>query len=144
MMQETRVRSLGWEVPLEKGMAIYSSILAWRSPWTEKPGGYSPWGHKELDMTEQLIQTYTTGSGCDLYGMRHRSPTWEENEIKQLLVLESEFLGLNLSKSVYPLGQIIDPLSIASGTLKWAGKDDYKISSISIPFSWDHDENPVE
>ena len=39
MMQETRVQSLGWEVPREKGMAIHSSILAWRIPWTEKPGG---------------------------------------------------------------------------------------------------------
>ena len=48
------VRSLGQEDPLEKEMAIYSSILAWEIPWTEKPGGYSPWGHKELDMTEQL------------------------------------------------------------------------------------------
>ena len=37
--QETRVRSLGWDVPLEEGMAIHSSILAWRIPWTEKPGG---------------------------------------------------------------------------------------------------------
>ena len=36
--QETRVRSLDWEVPLEKGMAIHSSILAWRIPWTDKPG----------------------------------------------------------------------------------------------------------
>ena len=35
VMQETRVQSLGWEVPLEKGMAIYSSILAWEIPWTE-------------------------------------------------------------------------------------------------------------
>ena len=42
------VRSLGWEDPLEEGMATHSSILAWRIPWT------SPWGHKELDMTEQL------------------------------------------------------------------------------------------
>ena len=33
-MQETWVRSLGWEDPLEKGMAAHSSILAWRSPWT--------------------------------------------------------------------------------------------------------------
>ena len=33
-MQETWVRSLGWEDPLEKGKAIYSSILAWRTPWT--------------------------------------------------------------------------------------------------------------
>ena len=37
-MWETWVWSLGWEDPLEKGMATHSSILAWRSPWTEKPG----------------------------------------------------------------------------------------------------------
>ena len=36
-MQETRVQSLGWEDPLEKGMATHSSILAWRIPWTEEP-----------------------------------------------------------------------------------------------------------
>ena len=38
-VQETRVRSLGGEDPLEKGMATRSSILAWRTPWTEEPGG---------------------------------------------------------------------------------------------------------
>ena len=38
-IQETRVRSLGQEDTLEKGMAIYSSILAWRIPWTEESGG---------------------------------------------------------------------------------------------------------
>ena len=38
-MQEARVRSLGREDPLEKGMATHSSILAWRIPWTEEPGG---------------------------------------------------------------------------------------------------------
>ena len=95
-MWETRVRSLGWEDPLEKEMAIHSSTIAWKIPWTEEPGrlqsmgsqrvghdwvtsrswrkkwqptpeflpgkshgqrnlvGYSPWDHKELDMTEQL------------------------------------------------------------------------------------------
>ena len=37
-MQETWIRSLGWEDPLEKGMATHSSILAWRIPWTEEPG----------------------------------------------------------------------------------------------------------
>ena len=37
-MQETRVRSLDWEDPLEKGMATHSSILAWKIPWTEEPG----------------------------------------------------------------------------------------------------------
>ena len=38
-MQETQVWSMGWEDPLEKGMATHSSILAWRIPWTEEPGG---------------------------------------------------------------------------------------------------------
>ena len=38
-MQETQVQSLGQEDPLEKGMATHSSILAWRMPWTEEPGG---------------------------------------------------------------------------------------------------------
>ena len=38
-MQECQVQSLGQEDPLEKGMATYSSILAWRIPWTEEPGG---------------------------------------------------------------------------------------------------------
>ena len=54
-MQETWVQSLGWEDPLEKAMAAHSSILAWRSPWTEEPGaGYSPRDRKESDTTEQL------------------------------------------------------------------------------------------
>ena len=38
-MQEMWVRSLGWEDPLEEGMATHSSILPWRIPWTEEPGG---------------------------------------------------------------------------------------------------------
>ena len=54
-MQETPVQSLGQEDLLEKGMAPYSSILAWRIPGTEESGRLcSPWGHKEMDMTEQL------------------------------------------------------------------------------------------
>ena len=51
-MWEAWVRSLGWEEPLEEGMAMYSSILAWRIPWTGNLVGYSPWGCKESDMTE--------------------------------------------------------------------------------------------
>ena len=51
--QETRVRSPGWEDPLEKEMATHSSTLAWKIPWTEEPGR-GPRGHKELDMTERL------------------------------------------------------------------------------------------
>ena len=52
-MQETRVRSLGWEDPLEKEMATHSSILAWRMPRTEEPGGlHTVHGVAELDTTE--------------------------------------------------------------------------------------------
>ena len=50
--RETQAPSLGQEEPLEKEMATHSSILAWRIPWTEELVGYSPWGHKELDVTK--------------------------------------------------------------------------------------------
>ena len=53
-MWEAWVRSLGWEDPLEVGMATHSSILAWRILWTEEPGGLSPQGPKESDTTERL------------------------------------------------------------------------------------------
>ena len=47
-MQETQVQSLGWEDPLEKGMASHSSILAWRIPRTEKPGGLESIGSQRV------------------------------------------------------------------------------------------------
>ena len=43
-VQETWVQSLGWEDPLEKEMATHSSILAWKIPWTEEPGGLQSMG----------------------------------------------------------------------------------------------------
>ena len=43
-MQEIWVQSLGWEDPLEKEMATHSSVLAWRTPWTEEPGGLQSMG----------------------------------------------------------------------------------------------------
>ena len=43
-VRETWVRSLGWEDPLEEGMATHSRILAWRIPWTEEPGGLQSLG----------------------------------------------------------------------------------------------------
>ena len=56
-MQETQVRSLSWEDPLEKGMGTHSSILAWRIPWTELPGELPSMDRKESDTTEQLSLT---------------------------------------------------------------------------------------
>ena len=53
-MWETWVRSLGREDPLEKEMVTYSSILAWRIPWTEELGGLQSTALKELDTTEWL------------------------------------------------------------------------------------------
>ena len=50
-MWETRVLSLGWEDPLEKEMATYSSILAWEIPWTDKLDGLQFMGSQELDTT---------------------------------------------------------------------------------------------
>ena len=46
------VRSLGWKDPLEEGLATHSSILAWRIPWTEEPGGLQSIGHEDLDTSE--------------------------------------------------------------------------------------------
>ena len=43
-MLEMQVQSLGWEDPLEEGMATHSTILAWRIPWTEEPGGLQSMG----------------------------------------------------------------------------------------------------
>ena len=61
-MQETQVRSLGWEDPLEKGMATHCSVLDGIIPWTEWPGGIIPWtedpsacGRKESDTTECTV-----------------------------------------------------------------------------------------
>ena len=51
-MQETQLRFLGWENPLEEEMATHSSILAWEIPWTEEPAGLTVHGvAKESDVT---------------------------------------------------------------------------------------------
>ena len=47
-MRETQVQSLGQEDPLEKEMATHSSILAWRIPWTEEPGGLQSMGSQRV------------------------------------------------------------------------------------------------
>ena len=51
-LQETWVQSLGQKDPLEKKMATHSSILAWRIPWTEEPGGLKSMGSQRVDTTE--------------------------------------------------------------------------------------------
>ena len=73
-MQEIRVWSLGWEVPLEKGMAIHSSILAWRIPWTEKPGGLQSMGlqrvgHNWATNTHRIIDVLIRRGNLDIKGV---------------------------------------------------------------------------
>ena len=71
-MLETRVRSLGWEDPLEKEMAIHSSTIAWKIPWTEELGRLQSMGtHKESDTTEQLhVHVYIIQVSVHLIGFR--------------------------------------------------------------------------
>ena len=59
VMQETRVQSLGQEDPLENGIATHTIILAWRIPWTDKPGGLQFMGSLRVGPTEQLKHTHT-------------------------------------------------------------------------------------
>ena len=58
--EEAWVPSLDQEDPLEEEMATHSSILVWRIPWTKEPGRLSPWGCKEVDMTEATEYARTT------------------------------------------------------------------------------------
>ena len=57
-MWETQVWSLGWEDPLEEGIATHSSILAWRIPWTEEPGGLQSMGSQRLGHNWVTKHTY--------------------------------------------------------------------------------------
>ena len=64
-MQETPVRSLGWEDPLEEGMGTHSSILAWRIPWTRSLAGYTVHGvaKSQMQLSLHLIYNIVLVSG---------------------------------------------------------------------------------
>ena len=64
------VPSLGWEDPLEEDMATRSSILAWKIPRTEEPGGYGPWGRKESDTTKHAHTHKTSGRCMSLWSLK--------------------------------------------------------------------------
>ena len=64
-MRETQVRSLGWEEPLEKGMTTHCSILTWRIPWTEKPGGLQLMG-SQRDRHDRVTEHSTVMSSRNL------------------------------------------------------------------------------
>jgi len=71
-MQETLVRSLGGDDPLEKEMATHSSILAWEIPWTEEPGGLQSMGLQRVryDCSDRAHDSQPL-SGSDAVGLRN-------------------------------------------------------------------------
>ena len=56
VMQETQIQSLGWENPLKKGLVTHSSILVWRIPWTEEPGGLQSTGSQRIGHERATIK----------------------------------------------------------------------------------------
>ena len=66
-MQETQVLSLGWEEPLEKGMATHSRILAWEIPGTEEPGGLQSRGCKRVRHNSATETATTNTKHIDIY-----------------------------------------------------------------------------
>ena len=71
-VQETLVQSLGWEDPLEEGRTTHSSILAWKIPWTEEPGGLQSMGSQRVrqDWSDLALMQWTT----------YLFPKWEKTE----------------------------------------------------------------
>ena len=76
-MQETGVLSLGWEDPLEKEMATHSSVLAWRIPRTEEPGGLQSMGSQRV-RHDRVTDTYTPDTRVTL--------TYAVNKLKEVTV----------------------------------------------------------
>ena len=71
-MQETQVQSLGWEDPLEKEMAVYSSILAWKISWIAEPGKLPSMGSQSRTQLSDLTHSLT----CDHYSILSCEQVW--------------------------------------------------------------------
>ena len=118
-MQEIWVWSLGWEDPLEEGMAAHSIILAWRFPWTEEPGKLQSIGRKESDVTEETAhihaQPLRNGSKLPL-----TTPRVLASEIKRT------FLSCNLagfwgaSSILHPNEAVLSWYLASRGFPKWS------------------------
>ena len=95
--QETRVRSLGWEDTLEKGMANHSSILAWEIPWTEKPGGLQPMGLQRVghDWVTNTLHTHFCKYPFFLVLVSNVSCHWKE-------LLKKDFSLLKVNSFIHP------------------------------------------
>ena len=77
-MQETWVPSLGWEDPLEEGVATHSSVLAWRIPWTEESGGLQSMGSQRVGHNGEMIIYINRKGSRDLQQKSSRSRVFLE------------------------------------------------------------------
>ena len=115
-MRETWVPSLGWEDPLEKGMAIHSNILAWKTPGQRSLSGYSPWGHKELNTTKWLslhfmTLSYKPWAGKTLMYVNMVPCLWG-NTINKFFISHSITLSVGVFISTFKKGDPIWWLSV--------------------------------
>ena len=79
-IQEAWVQSLDGEDPLENRMATHSSILAWRIPWRDEPGGLQSTGHEELDTTERLSTSIHKFTSKEAAGSSYAAPGYYDND----------------------------------------------------------------
>ena len=123
--QETQVQSLSQEDPLEKGMATHSSILGWRIPRTEEPGGLQstvPGGHKEWDTTEWLTLSSTPyHSHAHYQEIIFNAPCFIPESLSitksQALLGRSSFLSATVVETASCLSQSIFPCALWALTL---------------------------
>ena len=105
VMQETQVQCVAKENPLEKETASHFNILAWRIPWTvEFLVGYSPWGHKERDITERLTLRFTD------VGLR-REKYFLLLTLTLLLLLFNRFSSVQFSSVVQSCPALCNPMN---------------------------------
>ena len=83
-MQETWVRALGWEDPLEKEMAIHSSTVAWKIPWTEKPGRLPSMGSQSRTGLSDFTFTFRLLLGFPVAQLVKNPPAMQETPVQLL------------------------------------------------------------
>ena len=149
-MQVTWAESLCWEDPLEKGMATHSSILAWRTSWSEKPDGLQPMGSHDSDMTERLTHQFSSvtqscptlydSMDCSMPGLLSITNSWSLLKLMSIeSVMPSNHLilchPLFLLPSVFPSIRVFSHESALR--IRWPKYWSFSFSiSPSIPISF--------
>ena len=139
--QETWVQSLGWEDPLEKDMVTHSSILSWKIPWTEEPGG-SPWGCQESDTTKHIAWKWLVFPGGPVAkSLPAMQETWVwslgwEDPLEEGMAIHSSFLAWRIPWTEEP-GGLQSRGSHSWTWLKWLSSS-MKVTTNHINISWSH------